>query len=159
MGAERTATTAIAADQLERAVTVFAQAARLLDGPRLHVWDERGLTLPQLRILFRLRQQPGLGVRDLAQGFGVTAGNITQQVDKLVARGLVARAERPGDRRQVTLSLTPEGEQVAGEVSQTARAYLRNLLDGLPAADLEELTRLLAELVVIAAEHGSPAST
>lgn len=138
------------ADVLERAVTALAQAARLLDAPRLHVWDERGITLPQLRILFRLRQEPGLGVKELAQAFGVSASNVTQQVDKLVVRALVARVERPEDRRQVQLTLTPEGEAVAGEISHTARTYLRGLLSQLTTADLEQLTRILGHVATLA---------
>ena len=137
-------------DVLERAVKAVAQAARLLDAPRLHVWDERGITLPQLRILFRLRQEPGLGVKELAQAFAVSASNVTQQVDKLVARGLVARVERPEDRRQVQLTLTPEGDGVAGEISHTARTYLRGLLSQVPAADLEQLTRVLDHVAALA---------
>ena len=139
---------------LEEAVTAFAQAARLLDGPRLRVWEERGLTLPQLRILFRIRQLPGIGVKELAQEFAVSTSSITQQVDKLVGRGLVARVDRPEDRRQVSLTLTHEGEQVAGEVSQAARSYLSRLLGQLSAPDLEDLTRLLTRIVATAS--GTP---
>ena len=138
-------------ERLDQAVMVFAQAARLLDGPRLHVWDERGLTLPQLRILFRIRQEPGIGVRDMAHAFGVSASNITQQVDKLVARGLVTRADRPQDRRQVAHTLTAEGEHVAGEVSQAAQTYLRDVLGRLSPDELADLTRLLGRLTEVAA--------
>jgi len=136
--------------RLDQAVATFAQAACLLDVPRLRVWDERGLTLPQLRILFQLRQAPGIGVKELAGAFGVSASNITQQVDKLVGRGLVARAERPEDRRQVRLMLTAEGERHAGEVSHTACGYLRGLLGRLTPADLNELTRILGALATLA---------
>ena len=139
-------------ERLDQAVTAFVQAARLLDGPRLHVWDERGLTLPQLRILFRVRQEPDVGVKELAQAFAVSTSNVTQQVDKLVARGLVARTERPEDRRQVMLTLTDEGRQVAGEVSQATRGYLQALLGRLTPSEQEELTRLLRRLVASAAE-------
>jgi len=137
--------------RLDQAVVTFGQAARLLDVPRLRVWDERGLTLPQLRILFTIRQEPGLGVKELARIFAVSASNVTQQVDKLVARGLVARTERPDDRRQVLLVLTADGEQLAGEVSHTARGYLRGLLGRLQPAELDDLTRVLGRLVVLAA--------
>jgi DNA-binding MarR family transcriptional regulator len=145
--------------RLELAVTAFSQAARLLDAPRLHVWDERGLTMPQLRILFRIRQQPGIGVRDLAATFGVSASNVTQQVDKLVARGLVIRADRPEDRRQVAHRLTDEGESVAGEVSHTARAYLRGVLSRLTTSEQEDLTRLLSRLVEMASTEPAPVPT
>lgn len=134
-------------DRLERAITAFGRAAVLLDGPRLHVWDEQGLSLPQLRILFQVRQAPGIGAKELASILGVSASNITQQVDKLVSRGLMTRTEREADRRYVSLALTPQGEQVAGEYSATARAYLRDALAELDAADLDQLTRLLTRVV------------
>ncbi len=134
-------------DQMERAVTAFARAALLLDGPRLHAWDERGLSMPQLRILFRVRQSPGIGVKDLATALGVSASNITQQVEKLVTRGLMSRVEREANRRYVSLSLTADGEQMAGEFSVTARSYLRRALGGLDAADLDHLTALLIRVV------------
>jgi DNA-binding MarR family transcriptional regulator len=137
-------------ERLERAVVAFGQVARLFDVLRLRVWDERGLTLPQLRILFQIRQEPGLGVKDLARTFGVSASNVTQQVDKLVARGLVCRAERPEDRRQVVLTLTADGEHVAGEVSQAGRTYLIGLLSQLPAADLDDITRVLTRVLGLA---------
>src|SRR5918998_3283031 len=135
------------ADRLEHAVTAVARTALLLDGPRLHVWDERGLSLPQLRILFCIRQTPGIGVTDLATALGVSASNITQQVEKLVSRGLMTRAERAENRRHVCLALTPDGEQVAGEYSVTARSYLRRALAGLSEAELDQLTVLLTRLL------------
>jgi DNA-binding MarR family transcriptional regulator len=145
-------------DRMERAITAFSRAAALLDGPRLHVWDERGLSLPQLRILFRVRQTPGLGVKDLALAFGVSASNITQQVDKLVTGGLVARTERQGDRRFVSLTLTADGEQVAGEYSAAARGYLRQALTVLDTAELEQLTRLLTRVVERAPDPAATAA-
>ena len=147
-------------DALERAVTAFARAAVLLDGPRLQVWDERGLSLPQLRILFRIRQAPGIGGKELAAALGVSASNVTQQVDKLVGRGLVARAEREENRRHLSLTLTPEGEQVVGEYSVAARGYLRRALGGLDSSELDELTRLLTRVADQALDPAAaPAST
>ncbi len=137
-------------DVLEESVSVFYRAARLMDGMRLHVWDERGLTLPQLRILFRVREQPGVGVRDLAQAFSVSASNISQQMDKLVSRGLIERAERPGDRRQVAHTLTPDGETAASEITLEGGAYLRTLLGALSTTDQARLTRLLEKLLAAA---------
>jgi DNA-binding MarR family transcriptional regulator len=134
-------------DRLEHAVTAVARMALLLDGPRLHAWDACGLSLPQLRILFRIRQAPGSGVTEVATALGVSASNITQQVEKLVSRGLMIRVERPENRRYVCLTLTPEGEQVAGEYSVTARSYLRRALLGLSEPELDQLTALLTRLL------------
>jgi DNA-binding MarR family transcriptional regulator len=145
-----------AGERLEHAVSVFSQAARLLDGPRLHAWDERGLTLPQLRILFRVRQEPGIGVKELAQAFEVSTSNVTQQVDKLVTRGLLARVERPEDRRQVSLTVTEEGSQVAGEISLATRGYLREQLAQMDPDDLDMLTALLGRLLAHARPQTPP---
>jgi DNA-binding MarR family transcriptional regulator len=135
------------AARLDQAVTAVARTALLLDGPRLHLWDERGLTLPQLRILFRIRQTPSIGVKDLAMALGVSASNITQQVDKLVGRGLVTRVDRADNRRHVCLSLTPDGEQVTGAYAVVARSYLRQALAGLDPTELATLTDLLTRIV------------
>lgn len=139
---------------LDEAVTSFVRAARILDAARLHVWDERGLTLPQLRILFRVRTQPGSGVRDLALAFGVSASNVTQQIDKLVARGLIDRSDRPDDRRQVSLKLTETGEQVAGEVSHETRSHLSAVLNRLEPEERSDLVRLLGRIAEVAEESG-----
>jgi DNA-binding MarR family transcriptional regulator len=150
-------------DALERAVTAFARAAVLLDGPRLRAWEEQGLSLPQLRILFRIRQSPGIGGKELAELLGVSPSNITQQVDKLVTRGLVARAEREENRRFLSLTLTPAGEQAAGEYSLAARGYLARVLSTLDAGELDQLTALLTRVVERApdptATPAIPAST
>jgi DNA-binding MarR family transcriptional regulator len=137
----------VSVERLERAVTAFARAAVLLDGPRLRIWEEQGLSLPQLRILFRIRQSSGIGGKELAELLGVSASNVTQQVDKLVGRGLVARAERAGNRRFVSLALTPAGEQVAGAYSLAARGYLARVLETLDDAELDQLTDLLTRVV------------
>jgi DNA-binding MarR family transcriptional regulator len=146
-------------EQLDEAITVFGQAARLLDGLRLHVWEERGLTLPQLRILFRIRQEPGIGTRELAQVFAVSPSSITQQVDRLAARNLVTRAERPEDRRQVAHTITETGEVVAGEISQEARTYLGSLLARLSPRERDQLTHLLQRLLDAAQAAPAPEST
>jgi DNA-binding MarR family transcriptional regulator len=145
-------------ERLERTITTFSRAVRLMDAVRLHVWDERGLTLPQLRILFRIRDQPGIGVREMAQAFGVSASNISQQVDKLVSRGWVTRTDRVEDRRQVANTLTEEGQVVASEVSQAGRAYLRGVLGHLSPEEQSALTALLTHVVAAASEAATPAA-
>jgi DNA-binding MarR family transcriptional regulator len=143
-------------EAMEQAITMLSRTSRLLDSVRLRVWDERGLTLPQLRILYRVREEPGIGVRELAQSFGVSASNISQQMDKLVTRGLVARADRIEDRRQVAHTLTPAGEAVASEVSHAGRVYLGEVLATLAPRDRDRLTRLLAGVLDVAARLGPP---
>src|SRR5688572_17069044 len=96
---------------LEEVTTLYLRVSRVLDDVRLQAWEERGLSFPQLRILFHVRNQPGIGVREVAEVLHVSRSAVSQQVDKLVTRGLVHRSDNPVDRRHIHLSLTEEGER------------------------------------------------
>ncbi len=48
--------------------------------------------------------------------------------DRLVAKGLVNRADDPVDRRQLTLTLTPAGERVVDTVMRRRRQVIEPML-------------------------------
>lgn len=73
--------------------------------------------------------------------------NLTRVCDELVARGLIARSPKPGDRRAVMISLTRAGaaliEQAIPDVSNTiAAAY-----SAISAAELRQLADLNLRLI------------
>lgn len=144
-------------DLLHDTAGLYTRAARVLDSVRLQVWESMGVTFPQLRILFRVRGHPGIDVRGLAQGLGISPSAASQQVDKLVARGLLDRREDPDDRRHVRLELTDLGRQAAGEISRASRSHVESVLSALSTDDLSELRRLLDRVVTAAsAAESSP---
>ena len=53
-------------DLLESTAHLVMRTAGLLDPVRLQAWEELGITLAQLRILFRVRALPGADVRRIA---------------------------------------------------------------------------------------------
>ena len=138
---------------LHDTAALYSRAARVLDPVRLQVWEGMGVTLPQLRILFRVRAHPGLDVRGLAAGLGISPSAASQQVDKLVARGMLHRTENPDDRRHVRLELTELGEQAAGEISRASRSHVESVLSALADDELADLHRLLSRVVAAAAQH------
>ena len=117
-----------------------------VDVLRLQAWEQRGLTLPQLRVLFHVRAQPGITTNALAGHLGLTAPTVSGLVDKLVRAGLVERGQRADDRRVIPLTLSAEGQAVVGEIRQGNQAYLAELADHL-GGDLEPLTVALERLV------------
>ncbi len=131
-------------DVLTQAAHLFGRAARLLDPIRLRMWEEQGITFPQLRILFRVRMHPDIDLRTLADGLAISPSAASQQVDKLVERGLLWRTEDPQDRRRLRLQLTPQAEDSIGEYAHTATEYVSAILSKLSAKDLKELSRLLS---------------
>lgn len=117
-------------------------AVHSVDALRLRVWEEHGLTLPQLRVLFLLRRNPGATTNYLSGRLGITVSTVSGLVDKLVRAGLVERRHDPNDRRLVPLGLTLEGEAIAGEVREINRAYL----DGVAELLGDELTQVTQSL-------------
>lgn len=132
--------------ELERVARLYIRAASALDLVRLQAWEGMGLTLPQLRILFRVRDDSGLDVRRLAKHLGISPSAVSQQVERLVSRGLLLRRDNPEDRRRVALELTEHGVEMTAEVSRAQRARIEGLLARLSGEELGELGRLLEHL-------------
>lgn len=132
---------------LQETAAVYGRAARVLDPVRLQVWESMGLSFPQLRILFRIRNEAGIDVRTLASRMGISASGASQQVDRLVERGFVDRSDDADDRRRVRLELTDLGRQATGEISRAARGRLAAVLMPLSDDDLRQLKRLLERVL------------
>ncbi|HRC62149.1 MAG: MarR family transcriptional regulator [Dehalococcoidia bacterium] len=131
---------------IKETAVLFGRSTRLVDPMRLRMWEEQGITFPQLRILFRVRMHPDIDLRTLADGLAISPSAASQQVDKLVERGLLWRTEDPQDRRRLRLQLTPQAEEAVGEYSRTVTEYISAILARLSQKDLKELHRLLGTL-------------
>jgi DNA-binding MarR family transcriptional regulator len=75
----------------------------------------------EFEVLLALRRSPDhcCSVGDLLRESQVTSGAITNRVARLEERGWARRATCPDDRRQVLVSLTPEGLARADELLAT----------------------------------------
>ncbi|MEU0417663.1 MarR family transcriptional regulator [Streptomyces microflavus] len=94
------------------------------------------------------RNDRPLTPKELATSVMISAAALTNRIDRLDARGLVAREAVPGDRRSLHITLTEAGREA---VDSTLEGHLRNerrMLAGLDAEDWEELNRLLRTLLV-----------
>jgi DNA-binding MarR family transcriptional regulator len=69
----------------------------------LHAWREMDVPLAQLKSLLIISSKIGTNYRTLSQELGVTPGNVTGIVERLVTQGLVVRNPNPKDRRVVLL--------------------------------------------------------
>ncbi|MSQ10568.1 MAG: MarR family transcriptional regulator [Dehalococcoidia bacterium] len=132
---------------LESVVRLVVRVSAALDPIRLQTWEEMGLTLAQLRILFRVRSQPGVDVRRIAADIGITPSAVSQQVDKLVTRGMLLRRDKPEDRRYVQLDLTEAGQESTGHIRQASWKHVSLLLAEFSDAELRDLQRLLTRFL------------
>jgi DNA-binding MarR family transcriptional regulator len=128
----------------------YWRVIRDLDMVRLRVWEQSGLTLPQLRVLYAIRREPGITTRDLARAVGITVSTASGLVSKLVEHGLVERTTLPDDRRQLPLRLTEAGGRLTTELSEPGRRFLDAVADEL-GEDLSTLTAALERLSAAAA--------
>jgi DNA-binding MarR family transcriptional regulator len=79
---------------------------------------------------------------DLVRQTMVTTGAITNRIDRLEQRGLVARAGT-ADRRKVIVRLTTQGLDLVDDVVQSHMATEREILDALSPRQQRELAGLL----------------
>ena len=103
-----------------------AETARSLSG-----LDE-DVTLPQFRTLVVLVSRGPQRVADLAQELAVTSSTAVRMCNRLVRKGLIARQERPDDRRVAWITLTAAGRDLVGEATRRRREGLAELIAELP---------------------------
>jgi DNA-binding MarR family transcriptional regulator len=134
------------AQLLEEALVLYVAAVRLLDPVRLRAWSDMGLTMPALKLLVCLRDEPGAPSGVLATHLGVSPSTVTGLVDRLVRQGLVRRGEDREDRRLVRNMLTPEGIRTVGELERQSRDLMQSILTRLDDRQLAQLVTALQDL-------------
>ncbi len=107
-----------------------------------------GLSGPQYNVLRILRGAGagGLACGEVAERLIAKDPDMTRLLDRLEARGLVARAREAGDRRVVTTRITPEGDAVLARLDAPVTALHQAQLGHLGSAGLETLMQLLSEV-------------
>ncbi len=85
------------------------------------------MTLPQFRILLLVSRAPERA-SELASQAAVTRPSLTGVLDGLVTRGWVRRREVDGDRRGVTLVVTPAGRRALATAQRVVGARVDELL-------------------------------
>jgi DNA-binding MarR family transcriptional regulator len=130
----------------ERALNAYAHAVRIIDPIRFQLWSDRGLTMPQVRVLFELVESGDRPAGELAEALSVAPPTVTGLTDRLVKQGLVERREDPRDRRVVRLALTEEGRALTMEIAEKSKAYLLDVFEHVQAGQLETICVALEEL-------------
>jgi DNA-binding MarR family transcriptional regulator len=138
---------------LSETAAIYGRSTRVLDPLRMQVWDQLGISQPQLRILFRVRARPGIDLRSLAADLEISPSAASQQVERLVERGLISRAADSDDRRRLSLELTDLGRDATRAMSEATHGYLIEVLSEFSDDELAELHRLLEKVMESAAAH------
>ncbi|MBA2895259.1 DNA-binding MarR family transcriptional regulator [Nonomuraea soli] len=89
------------------------------------------LTPTQFATLAAVERHPGISPGELAELEKVQPPSMTRVIGALEERGLVARTPHPTDRRQVTVSVTGQGEALLKEERRLKEAWLTQRLKEL----------------------------
>ncbi|HET7398781.1 MAG TPA: MarR family transcriptional regulator [Intrasporangium sp.] len=118
---------------------------------RVRFESDRELTPSQFSVLARLEQAP-LTNRELADIERVSAPSMIRTTSGLVTDGYVARSDDPKDRRQVILSLTPEGRRALGRIRRHRDEWMLTRFEHLSEDELAVLSRAREVLAKVASE-------
>jgi DNA-binding MarR family transcriptional regulator len=134
-------------------VEVFSRVSRLarrLDQLRREAFTEHAIEPWEFDVLAALRRagrpyqlSPGALLRETL----VTSGTMTNRVDRLERRGLVARSPDPADRRGVLVGLTAAGKRTVDAAFEALLDRERTLLAELGPTDARRLAGLLKALM------------
>jgi DNA-binding MarR family transcriptional regulator len=105
--------------------------------------EQLGITSRQATLLWLIRTNPGMSLRELAAEERISAPALSGLVDRLEKAGLIARIRDADDRRRVGLAVTDEGERLLKRVRARRTTWLADRLKGL---DDEELTAVEAAI-------------
>jgi len=133
-----------AAEQVARSFKRAMAAVRRLRGRETHRPGE--LTDAQYSLLFCLRDQSQMSVRDLADAADLSPASVTEMLEGLAAAGLVERHRSDRDRRVVFTSLTEGGRGLVEERRARFEPRFRAAMDGFSERDLLVASAVLDRL-------------
>ena len=124
---------------------LFALAPRLVEvqdgGAR-----EYGMSYARGRVVAALTVSGPVLMRALSEAVGVTPRTITGLIDALEKDGWVERRPHPTDRRATIVALTPAAEVAFAKLNQNYGQLSRDLVSGIPEADLHAALRVIEHI-------------
>jgi MarR family 2-MHQ and catechol resistance regulon transcriptional repressor len=134
---------------------VLMKAHRALQKVAIQSIESLGVGLSDFGVMELLLHKGPQPVNEIGRRIELTSGAITTAVDRLEARGLVAREAHPTDRRARIVRLTPDGRAQAAKLFGGHKRAMDVAASRLSKAERQELIELLKKLGVSAEDAAS----
>jgi DNA-binding MarR family transcriptional regulator len=108
-----------------------------------HVGEPLGLRTVEFSLLMLLLTNEDVTPSQLARALAMSAPNLTQLLDRLAERGLVARERSPHDRRAQHITLSRTGRALAKKAHELSLGMEQETLRHLSEAERAMLMELL----------------
>ena len=134
----------------------LVRSSAVFDRALQSVFSEFGLHGGEFDVLATLRRAGppyALTPNQLLQTMMLTSGSMTNRIDKLEAKQLVARQPDPHDRRGVLVSLTATGLSLIDQALVQHLAKGEQLLAVLSQSEREQLALLLKKILQAPPHH------
>ena len=135
---------------------VLWRATRAMEARALRSIADTGLGASDFAILETLLHKGPLPVSVIGRKVLLTTGSMTTAVDRLAARGLVARKDDPDDRRVRHVHLTAEGRKLIKPAFAQHAEDLEEIVSVLTRDERNTLVKLLRKLGKSAEADGAP---
>lgn len=146
----------MATDSTETLVRSVRRIAQAIDVRSREIARTTGLTLPQLLVLQAIRALGEVSTSAISREVSMSPPTVVAVLDRLEARGLVARYRSTNDRRVVHARLTDLGT----EALETAPGLLGTdafaRFSALPERTQTDMARALAQLAALMVTQADP---
>lgn len=102
----------------------------------------------QLGVLLTVEANPGINQTRIGRALGIDRSTLVALIDRLEARGFVARKPAPSDRRSHALALTRAGENFLAALAPDLARHEDEIAAGLSPPERRRLIALLARVAV-----------
>jgi DNA-binding MarR family transcriptional regulator len=116
----------------EDALIAIRQIQRRIEQASKKLASQAGLTPSQLLVMQILKERGETSVGEVSQLTQLKHATITSLVDKLVAKGMLARRRCDEDRRRVWLMLLPEGDKAITDAPDLLQDTFQQRFQALP---------------------------
>ncbi|OBG87632.1 hypothetical protein A5698_26130 [Mycobacterium sp. E136] len=110
------------------------------------------VTVPQLRVMMMIATRGAVNLAAVAAGLQVSASNASRICDRLLKIGMVDRRDDPADRRNIALTLTPDGQALIDRVVHHRRIAIRRILREMSPTQRDALATALDVFATVAGE-------
>lgn len=116
--------------------------------------EKMGLTLVQLKAMYKISNHPEIRLTDLADLMQLTNSTVSNLVDRLVEHGYVERHIPQNNRRVITIQLSEKGESKIKEAIESESELVKKLekIKQLPDEDIQHLLRIHKQIMDILSE-------
>ena len=132
-------------DQVERLIHKYNQR----ENQKYDYGVDIPLTQTEIHLIAVIGEQPGIGVKALAEIKGVTAGAASQMIKKMVQKGLVCKRISAESEAKIELTLTEKGQICFLEhqkLHEEASKKWYRLFDKMDDNSYEMLNRILDQM-------------